>query len=90
MIVEALHHAHHITVAGILFRNFRHGSMSITALKRLYADNGLLQDEHSDLELVKVDTLEEMEVLLSGSTHIVCGQYELNKPSEGAKGDLTV
>lgn len=87
MLGEALHHMHHIALAGMLFRNFRHGSMSIAALKRLYVSHGLIEDENTPLELVKVDTIEAMCELLSGPTHLVCGQYETEQPS---KGDLTV
>ena len=87
MIQEVLHHAHHVTLAGVLFRNFRHSSMSIAALKRFYADQGLLPDEDAELELVKLNSVEEMCEFLSGPTMLVCGQMFEEEPQHG---DMTL
>jgi hypothetical protein len=79
-------------MAGLLFRNFHHGSHSLLALKRFYASHGLIQDEYADLELVKIDTVEEMCEFLTGATTLHCDAVDVDAHAEEEPlpGDMTL
>jgi hypothetical protein len=63
--VHALHTA---LLAGVVFRNFKHGGMSVSALKQFYVEKGLLEAADSPVDLAMVHTVEEMCELLDMDT----------------------
>ena len=62
----AVHHLRHVGFAGMVFRHFRHGDYSLAALKKLYVQRDLLDSEDDKIDIVQLDSVEDLMHMLDG------------------------